>query len=654
MSVEIKARLERLQARAEEHLNRELTQIEKCYLFCQLTGEDLKLGDPRDNDLGRVLAKPRYEDVGPILEITPPQTFEGSMDVDFVKWSLTDSKAKEWTSKDGIFIYNLQFAEALDLDFISIDFQLNFINCTFSEGISMHFAKMKTLNFNNSTTKRIEAYGMRISGDLMMRNGFVSQGKIDFSGSVIEGDVECIGCQLHDDSIAFALSRSRIRGTVHFTDVLVTKGTVEATDSIVNGNMHFRDVLLSNKSKNDDVQSAHSANCTLRIAGTKIIGDLVLGSLDKDPDLAKVSSRIAGILDARNAIIHGNVLFRNAEFSFPNHTTLNLNRIKITGHLSFDKACKIIGNINLISAKIEGKLEFTSINPASKIEEIDLRSAIVDTYSDTRQLWDATDKFFLHGFQYNRLDNTENCPISAEDRKEWLKKDHIELKNFARKTKLQWLLNFLKWAMLADLWSRKNWSITRWISTKDFQTTITQSYHQLASFYKSVGLDDDYKTILIRRNDQAMVQETNWKRFLYKYFTRVTLAYGYKPFYAIKYFILFIGLGFFFTLFFHEAFGLFYPSYLGVHGQAFTEYKSELPKGYTSFCPFNYTLDTFIPLVELFQNSHWSIHTDTEEHLVFEVLTIGRIAYFVFVTLSLVGWILTTAFVIGLTGILKE
>ena len=73
--------------------------------------------------------------------------------------------------------------------------------------------------------------------------------------------------------------------------------------------------------------------------------------------------------------------------------------------------------------------------------------------------------------------------------------------------------------------------------------------------------------------------------------------------------------------------------------------KGELPKNHPRFNALMYSIDVFIPIVDLRQESYWLPRYVEKQGWTYVIYMWFHIAF---------GWILTTLGVVGLTGIVKK
>ena len=75
---------------------------------------------------------------------------------------------------------------------------------------------------------------------------------------------------------------------------------------------------------------------------------------------------------------------------------------------------------------------------------------------------------------------------------------------------------------------------------------------------------------------------------------------------------------------------------------------------YPKFCALVYSLDMFVPLVNLHQANYWLPNANKgSEMRILKIRTGGLLSLYMWVHI-IVGWILTTLFVVGLTGLARR
>jgi hypothetical protein len=149
---------------------------------------------------------------------------------------------------------------------------------------------------------------------------------------------------------------------------------------------------------------------------------------------------------------------------------------------------------------------------------------------------------------------------------------------------------------------------------------LPQPYDQLAGVYRRIGREDCVRRVAIakqwhRRTVQSPISRVaNWLLYL-------TVGYGYRTWLAAVWLAGLLALG---TWGFASA----YPHHL-------TKVAANAP----AFSAVGYTLDVLLPIVDLGQQKAWAPQ--------------GAAMYFSWVLIA-AGWVLTTAVVAGLTGVIKR
>ncbi|MGO9244468.1 MAG: hypothetical protein ACLQDC_06815, partial [Verrucomicrobiia bacterium] len=161
---------------------------------------------------------------------------------------------------------------------------------------------------------------------------------------------------------------------------------------------------------------------------------------------------------------------------------------------------------------------------------------------------------------------------------------------------------------------------------------LPQPYEQLASVLKKAGRDEDAREILIAKNEdragrtKLLVGEWWWYGFFGK-----AIGYGYRPVRALKISILVIAVGFVIFRFGRKA-GLL------------TRTEGATREGHVKFNAFFYSLETFVPLVNLHLAEHWLPDADRR---------MGSALRFYRWIHIIAGWILTTLLLGALVGLIR-
>jgi len=251
------------------------------------------------------------------------------------------------------------------------------------------------------------------------------------------------------------------------------------------------------------------------------------------------------------------------------------------------------GLVKLQKARIYGSLDMIG----GLFTALDLREAEVGNLKDSEASWPPAGKLLLDGFVYGRI---AEGPDDARTRERWLKLQP----EFAQ-----------------------------------------QPYEQLAKVLEQAGDYAGGRHVKIEMEDRSLahgpINDLKWywriPAKLWSLTLKVTIGYGYAPWRALFWAIGIVMLG---TYLFGT--GMKY----GVIAPAHDKSESHFP-----FSAFWYSLDAFLPVVNLRQHDHW---VPTAHHV-----TVWGIRYDEFLRRYLwihilLGWTITTLFVAGVTGVLKH
>jgi len=171
-------------------------------------------------------------------------------------------------------------------------------------------------------------------------------------------------------------------------------------------------------------------------------------------------------------------------------------------------------------------------------------------------------------------------------------------------------------------------------------------YESLAKALKAEADENAALRILIQKEDDVGLAQNLplWKRF-WRGLLRYTVGHGYRPEWALVWILAFIALGaFLFDLGYRE--GVMAPASTDVLVQEKYQKYREIPKDYPAFSAWAYSIDAFIPFLDLVLEHYWIPNADAGW-----AGALLRIYLWIHIG---VGWILSTLFLTGLTGIIRR
>jgi hypothetical protein len=192
---------------------------------------------------------------------------------------------------------------------------------------------------------------------------------------------------------------------------------------------------------------------------------------------------------------------------------------------------------------------------------------------------------------------------------------------------------------------------------------ITQPYTQLASVYRAIGQDEQANTVLVARAERIgeLAPPLSAQGLWYRYLGRL-IGYGYEPFRAIKIGLVIILVGAF-VFWIGARRNLMAETKLAEQILSSDGQTGKVSPTYPRFNAFVYSLDVFLPFVDLNQVCYWipgEIRTQPRKSRNC-LMHIGRYSlkwstvlhsYLWFQTLA--GWTLCTLMAAAVTGIVES
>jgi hypothetical protein len=263
-----------------------------------------------------------------------------------------------------------------------------------------------------------------------------------------------------------------------------------------------------------------------------------------------------------------------------------------------------------------------------------LRSAKVKTLLNQEKSWPGQDKLFLHGFVFDEFDIDARPGVKTQN---------------------------------------------AWIQRQSRENFLTQPYEQTAEVLRKMGMPDEAVKILIEKNLEAgSLSISSNLRQIRTYLERIGKAYPWQQLRSFEYsakllwvllkvlssicwyyiFGLLIGYGYY-------SWGALIPSIIIIvfgwrwlerghdagfvipaKDNAWRDYAKYqyLPKPYPKFNAFIYSLEKFVPLVKLEMGDYWAPDPNRED---------GRRLRIYLWCHIIAGWVFTTLWVGGLTGLIK-
>jgi hypothetical protein len=309
----------------------------------------------------------------------------------------------------------------------------------------------------------------------------------------------------------------------------------------------------------------------------------------KAADIYLRDSRVEGEVRLLGANLGGDLDCIGGTFNNPGGDALLGDGLKASGNVLFRQGFSSEGTISLALARVGGGLQWINIAPVHHDAVIlDLTNATVGPLWDDEQSWPRQGNLKLDGFVYSRFD-----PNSSQD----------------ASRRLLWL-------------ERQGPDFT------------PQPYEQLAKVLRENGDDAGATTVLIAmENARRVYGNLSWWERCWSWVLYETIRYGYNTWQALWFigsFVIFGACLFFF----------------GCRFGAITQTDKEETEHFLPFNSLIYSLEAFLPLVDLQQARHWAPKSEGS--------TLGWCLRWYLWLHILAGWFFTLMLIAGITGLVQK
>lgn len=511
---------------------------------------------------------------------------KATISADRIFWIITNNEVRSLLTHWGIRVSQLTIEGELDLSFTTIPFPLEFYSCKFINDVNFTYSKTHRLNLTGSHIQSFKGDGMTVDGGVFLQK-IEANGEVRLLGATIKGNLECDGGKFIGGNLRRREGEPSSAGPV--------TRAFDADNVKVSGYVFLRDGFEAKGEVNLlEAQVGASLNCN----NAKFInpdGDaLVAGGAQVSGGVFLRNSEFLGEVFLLGTSIGGSLECDGAKFDNPQGDALNAEAIQVSNSVFLRDMKDDVGNVSrfkangvvsLMGATIEGALRFT--NAKSDKMTLRLDSCHVTTLHDDMGSWPPQGKVSLNGFTYSRLD--PNAPQDVESRKSWL------------------------------LLSSKN-------------QYSPQPYEQLAKVLRESGNDKDAKEILIakERDRGRWAKLDNWDK-LTNQLLGLFIDHGYRPLKALLWMLLIVTIG-------SILFRIGYPTLIVPVNPSIAQTQV--------FVPVIYSLDTFLPVVDFYQASAWSVVASNS-------LWANLLRVYFFIHIGF-GWLITLIFVVGITGLIRK
>lgn len=507
--------------------------------------------------------------------------------------------------------------------------------------------------FDNPGFDSIVARELTTGSSITLRQGSKINGTIQLSGANVGGAIDCLGTVFTgSNEMSINAARIIVKHDIVFDDGAEVKGQVWLVGSEVGGGLEFISATLKNEGKQalnaDRINvkghvyfgNEFSAKGAVRFVGARVGSTLTLkGSsfahsgevafngdgINTGNDVLLEGAQVGGELRLRNAVIGGDLDLKNAHFkSGSDGIALMAEGVICKGSVYLDEDFTSKGGILLTRARIEGELNCSgaSLQPMQRRpDEVAIAFSASGIDVKGTLFWrempsPPTGQVDMAGARVGQL---------KDDLKSWPDK-HLVLDNFVYGS-------FDRPLMTTN--QRLDW-------LRRQERFSPQPYEQVAQVLRRMGHERDARKIATAKQ-KDLRSRGNLSRAAYAWnlFLGITVGYGYQVWRAlvISLIVIIIGAGIFELAFQNKVMIPVRdkpPNYVA---------GMPCPRNVPCFEPLVYSVDVFLPILDLRQDSYW--------------LPIGPGPYELFYRIYfwmhiIIGWVLTTVGVAGLTGLVKK
>ncbi|MFZ5931615.1 MAG: hypothetical protein ACOY15_10425 [Pseudomonadota bacterium] len=487
----------------------------------------------------------------------------------------------------GIHIRGARIVGPLDLGYANIPFPLGFNACYFEHKIYLLSADIVSINLNGAyLADGMWAEGLSVKGNVLLRNGFIACSEILFTGGDIGGQLDCSGGHFHNPKgTAFEASGLTVKGPVYLGDGFIARGKV-----------NFIAVQIGNDLNCSGGSFENQKGFSINIAGATVKGSVLLQN----------GFNAKGQVVLNGAIVGINLSCTGATFDNLEGMAFSADGLQIKGLVLLNEGFIARGEVRLNGADIGGQLTCTGghfenfSGTALNLDSVkvaatafltrvkicgvlNLRGAQISELADDKQSWPDQGKLLLDQFKYDSI--VVNASTDAKSRLKWLSLQPTNSKDYGFRP---------------------------------------QPYEQLVKVLRAMGHESDARKIAIAKQ-QEMRKTLGPVARAWSWILRISTGYGYETWRAFIGMALMVAIG---TAVFSFA--------NGSGDMVATSDGAYVP----IFNAFIYSLDAFLPIVDLHQETYWLPQSEPFKwYLWFHISA---------------GWILSTISVAAFTGLFKD
>jgi hypothetical protein len=566
--------------------------------------------------------------------------------------------------------------------------------CLLSADISGSF-QCEGGKFLNPHGFALQAESIKVAGDVFIRNGAIADGKVRLSWSNIGGDLDCNNVEFRN------LSNHSDEFTLQVTSGVI-KGDVKLNNFIVDGGVSLFSITVGGNIDCGKSSFSKLGGTALGAENAKVDGDFSMNREFKSE----------GRVNLEAATVNGNLICSQGQFFNAGGIALNAERLKVMGSALLKEKFIAKGEVRFLNARIGGNLECDGGN-IDNCRCSSEQSTYSENYSLMAEGVDINGSFLLRRGFHSRgkvglfkvkiggdldcsggyFDNPADSAIEADYAN--ISGNIIINEGFKSKGRISLKNTIVRGTLYHDResWPQKGQLLLTGftydkIQTEDTKTLLDwlklstpfslQPYNHLAEVLKKSGNERDQKRILIESQKEYLkFGKFGWTEKVGKQLLGHIMDFGYSPLKALGYSLVLIAISYSYFDW-GKSHQLILPAKIKVDGNhlALTEINPDYPK----FNPIIYSIDTFIPIINLQQREYWLPasgdqakqayqksfkaeqlsfnNNDVPDPIRLQYLSLdyylGCFLPYYFWIHTILGWIFTTLSVAGFTGLVRR
>jgi hypothetical protein len=514
-----------------------------------------------------------------------------------IRWMAVDNEATLQVDPNGVRVVGARIVGGLDLDHVRVPFAMTLERCSIPDAMSLVSSEFPSLDLSGSYTGPIEGENLITHGDLNFGSAALNQG-----AELNQGEFSASGFV----NLQFA----KIEGLASFSG-----GHFRYSES---NPWWTKPLRMALSLSNSEIKADVGLSLGFESDGCVFMPESVIGG-----DVNGYGGRFINpgndALDGSGSVIKGGVVLGGNPMGFGGDFTAD-------GIVSFANAR--VGSIFLVEgARFEGKAtehhgfyatgllapsEFVWQNVSFENGAFaDLSGAHIGNLFDEEKSWPAPGNLLIDGLTYDTLGG-----FSSFDP--------------------QW-----KWSSPADASAR-----LRWLGLQN--GFHSQPYRQLAQVLRKNGDEAGATEVLIAQQD-ARFSNSNLLGRVWAQFLKITIGYGHKPLRTILWSLAVILTGWLIVT-------------LGARAGVMRATWPDSPPAseviaYEKLHPLLYSLDVFLPFVNLHQEHYWWPDAERSGDCTMfgaKLRISGAFLRYYLWSQVIAGWLLSAIFVAGVTGLMRN